>query len=91
MKNHQQNLRNIAKKVVWWKTPEETLKDEKHFLAYVMTYGDWDDAAFIEYCFGKEKLKEIILQAPAGIFDPRSWSFWQIHLGLQERPLPTRF
>jgi hypothetical protein len=33
----------VAKRVVWFKTPEEALADTKLFLAHVMTYGTLDD------------------------------------------------
>jgi len=39
----QSDLRNVAKRVVWFKEPEDALKDVKLFLAHVMTYGTLND------------------------------------------------
>jgi hypothetical protein len=33
----------VAERVVWFKTPSETLADPIHFLAHVMTYGTVED------------------------------------------------
>jgi hypothetical protein len=34
---------NVARRVVWFRQPEEELTDPIHFLAYVMTYGTIED------------------------------------------------
>ena len=36
-------LLNVARRVVWFKKPEEALADPVHFLAHVMTYGTVED------------------------------------------------
>jgi len=43
--NYSEDLKRVAKRVVWFKAPEETLGDPKLFLAHLMTYGTLDDIA----------------------------------------------
>lgn len=38
----------VARRVVWFKKPEETLSDPIHFLAHVMTYGTPEDLKALE-------------------------------------------
>ncbi len=37
------DLRRVAKRVVWFKEPDDALKDVKLFLTHVMTYGTLSD------------------------------------------------
>ena len=41
--SHSEDLRRVAKRVVWFKQPEETLSETSLFLAHVMTYGTLED------------------------------------------------
>ena len=34
------DLLRVAKRVIWFKTPQDALQDTKLFLAHVMTYGN---------------------------------------------------
>ena len=45
MMNYPEDLKRVAKRVVWFKAPEETLEEPKLFLAHLMTYGTLDDIA----------------------------------------------
>ena len=42
-----QELLIVASHVVWFKTPEETLSNPTHFLAYLMTYGVHEDLKIV--------------------------------------------
>jgi len=47
------DLQIVAKRVVWFKKPEDALRDVKLFLAHVMTYGTLNDiATALHYFFG---------------------------------------
>ncbi|MBF0516942.1 MAG: hypothetical protein HQK97_07475 [Nitrospirae bacterium] len=67
-------LINVARRVVWFKAPQEALSDPIHFLAHVMTYGTVEDLAVIETLVGEEDYCEVIDHAPSGVFDRRSWA-----------------
>jgi len=84
-------LLQVARRVVWFKEPEETLADPVHFLAHVMTYGTVEDLQALEGMVGKEDFCEVLDKAPPGIFDPRSWAYWNLKCGRQPPPpLPGR-
>lgn len=72
-------------------TPEQTLGDRKLFLAHLMTYGTLDDVRTVKKHWGDGCFKEVLDSPPPGIFDPRSWAYWNL---IYDRnpvpPLPTR-
>jgi hypothetical protein len=82
---------NVARRVVWFRKPEEELADPVHFLAHVMTYGTIEDLITIQAIVGKDEFCEVLEKAPPGIFDARSWAYWNLKCGRQPAPpLPTR-
>jgi hypothetical protein len=84
-------LLNVARRVVWFKEPEDTLADPVHFLAHVMTYGTVEDLQALRSVVGKEEFREVLDHAPPGVFDPRSWAYWNLKCGNKPPlPLPTR-
>ena len=81
----------VAKRVVWFKEPADTLADPVHFLAHVMTYGTVEDLRAVESVVGEKEFLETLDRAPAGIFDPRSWAYWNLKCGRVPAPaLPIR-
>ena len=84
-------LLQVARRVVWFKSPEAALADPIHFLAHVMTYGTADDLAAVSGVIGRDDLCEVLDHAPPGVFDPRSWVYWNLICGRRPTPpLPTR-
>jgi len=83
-------LERIARRVVWWKPPGETLDRPDHFLAHVMTYGEWGDWETIRNIFGDSIFKRVLDDPPAGVFDKRSWHYWHIIFKREVPPLPER-
>ncbi len=72
--------------------PEKALSNPLHFMAYVMTYGTIEDLKALEGIVGPDEYREVLENAPPGIFDIRSWSYWNLKYGRQPvPPLPTRF
>jgi hypothetical protein len=81
----------VARRVVWFKEPAEALADPVHFLAHVMTYGTIEDLMALRSMVGKEEFCEVLDHAPPGVFDPRSWAYWNLKCGRQPvPPMPTR-
>lgn len=84
-------LLRVARRVVWFKRPEEALADPAHFLAHVMTYGTCEDLEALRGTIGDEELLEALDNAPPGVFDPRSWTYWNLRFGRAPAPpLPRR-
>ncbi len=80
-------LRAVARRVVWFKPPEETLRDTVFFLNHVMTFGDVDDVVTMRRHFDDETLREALRCACPGVFDARSWAYW--HAVLCGGPAPA--
>jgi hypothetical protein len=78
-----QALKPLARKYVWWKTPDEALAMPQRVIAQVMNIGDYDDVQAMAAQLGDRPLRETLAQAQAGQFSPRSWAYWHYRLGLQ--------
>jgi len=84
-------LRAVAARVVWFKPPAEALADPVHFLAHVMTYGTVEDLKALRGVVGPAEFRETLDNAPAGVFDARSWAYWNLKCGNKPTPpLPVR-
>lgn len=80
-----------AQRVVWFKPPAEALADPVHFLAHVMTYGTVEDLRALNGVAGPNEFRETLDNAPPGVFDARSWAYWNLKCGREHAPpLPVR-
>lgn len=85
------DLKAVAKRLVWFKPPEDALQEKKLFLAHVMTYGTLRDVIVVLGFFSESDLDAVLDDPPPGIFDPRSWTFWNVRYHREPiPPLPTR-
>jgi hypothetical protein len=83
--------RAIAARVIWFEPPERSLAQPIRFMAYAMTYALHDDMRMLRAYVSDEDMREALDHAPAGIFDARSWAYWQAKMGRYPAPpLPTR-
>src|SRR5271166_2146679 len=88
---HPEELRKVAKRVVWFKPPEETLDEPTLFLAHVMTYGTLADIVTAMKFYSDDDFDRVLRNPPAGIFDVRSWTYWNLHFRHEPvPPLPSR-
>jgi hypothetical protein len=55
----------LAKKVVWYDKPEQTLADLNIFLSHVMVYGSSADVAIAEQYVPAEEFRRVLENAPA--------------------------
>jgi hypothetical protein len=87
----QADLRRVAKRVVWFKVPDETLRDVNLFLAHVMTYGTLSDISTVLQDFSEDDFEATINDPPPGVFDRRSWTYWNVRYHREPvPPLPQR-
>ena len=85
------DLLRVARRVVWFKEPEEALAEPVHFLAHLMTYGTVEDLKAVQGVAGLQEFREVLERAPAGVFDARSWAYWHLKCGrVPTPPLPAR-
>ena len=84
-------LTRVASQVIWFEPPAKALSDPVRFLTYAMTYGTHEDMKVVRQHVSDEELLEALVQAPPGIFDARSWAYWNVMLGRYPTPpLPER-
>ena len=80
--NELPDLKALARKYVWWKTPAEAVLLPERVIAQVMNIGDYDDVQWLATRLGDEVLREVLSFAEAGQFNERSWIYWHYRLGL---------
>ncbi len=81
----------VAENVIWFKPPKEALADSTDFLCHVMTYGSLEDVLTAEKYFTPAQFREALENAPPGVFDPRSWAYWNLVCGRDPAPpMPQR-
>lgn len=89
--NQPSDLCAIAQRVIWFESAEETLRRPTRFLAYLMTFGTVEEILTVRRYFPPEDFEAVLADPPAGIFNVRSWSYWN---GVYNRrplpPLPER-
>jgi hypothetical protein len=85
------DLETVAKRMVWFKAPDDALKDVKLFLAHVMTYGTLRDITTALRYFSEDDFEAVVDDPPPGVFDPRSWIYWNLRYRREPVPeLPKR-
>jgi hypothetical protein len=86
-----ERMESVARRVVWWQEPDRTLARPLEFVARVMATGSLDEVRDVEWFFGRATFREAVVKAQPGAFDPRSWNYWLLVLGLERTtPLPER-
>lgn len=84
-------LRQTALNCVWYKSPEAAIRDTADFAAHVLTYGDPIDIEVLRRQLDDDDLRAVLDEAPPGVFDSRSWAYWNLMAGRNEAPpMPER-
>lgn len=84
-------LLRVARRVMWFEEPERALVDPMQFLVHVMVFGGVEDLKALRGIVSKDDYREVLEHAPAGVFDARSWAYWNLVCDRQPTPpLPTR-
>ncbi len=85
------DMKAVARRVIWFEESEQVLSDPVRFLAYAMTYATHEDMRAIRRPVTDDELREALDNAPPGIIDPRSWSYWNLMVGRHPAPpVPRR-
>lgn len=84
-------MREIAKRVVWYMSPSEALRDEVTFLCQAMSFAQLSDIAYLIDTLGLDAFRYGLANAGPGMVDARSWAFWHVKCGqLDVPPAPVR-
>lgn len=81
-------LQEVAKRLLWWKSPEEAFSDPHRFLAQVMVFGTVEDILAAREHFPESAWRAVLLDPPTGLFDPRSWAYWHLVFHMEKPPEP---
>lgn len=66
----------VAKRCVWFKSPVDALSNVDHLVAHVLTFGMHRDVQTLRAYLSDSELGDALDRAPPGIFDARSWAYW---------------
>lgn len=85
------SLRKAIQRCVWFESPEVAVSDPAKVAAYIFTYGSVEDVSALREQYDEEDIKAVLDAAPPGIYDPRSWAYWNLIVGRYTQPaMPTR-
>ena len=84
-------LRKAAERCVWYEPPEKAVADPSRLTAHILTYGSIEDVTALRAQYSDDDLRAALDEAPAGVYDGRSWAYWNLMVGRYDTPpLPTR-
>jgi hypothetical protein len=84
-----EELKAIARALVWWKPPEEV--DLMYLVRRVMEMGTPKMVDCVRNKLGQQIFRDALAQAEAGNFSAASWNYWHVILGVRPTPpLPQR-
>ena len=88
---HTAELLALAGRTVCYKAPDEAVADQLNLVAHVLTYGDQEDVKVLRRYLDLNDIRESLDRAPPGVFDERSWSYWNAMVGrFPPPPMPRR-
>ncbi len=87
---HTKEFLDVAARVIWFEPPELALRDTTRLMAYAFRYATHDDMKKLRTKLNDDDLREALTNAPPGIIDPRSWSYWHAVLGIYPAPTVPR-
>ena len=84
-------LARVARRCVWFKSPQDAIRAPEHLVAHILTYGTYEDVRVLRAQLTDADLRQALDNAPPGIFDARSWTYWNLMIGREIAPsMPRR-
>jgi hypothetical protein len=84
-----EELKRIARALVWWKPPETV--DFLYLVRRVMEMGTLEMVRHLRERHGETVMREALATAEPGNFSDRSWNYWHVVFGIRPTPpLPRR-
>jgi len=80
----------LARRLNWWETPAEAVKNEPRLLAQVMVLGTWEDVQQARKIWPESAFLAVLDNPPLGLFDAKSWNYWHLVFHRSTPPLPVR-
>lgn len=73
-------VERLARKYLWWSTPNGVPHDTLRVLAQVMELGTHEDAEALRADVGDGALRDVLRRAQPGWFSEKSWHYWHYAL-----------
>lgn len=84
-------LHKAAKRCFWYASPERAVLQPANFVAHILTFGALEDVNALRAQYSNEDIARALDEAPAGVYDARSWAYWNLVVGRYETPpMPVR-
>jgi hypothetical protein len=83
-------LRRAAERCVWHESPERAVAHPARLVAHILTFGGIEDVNALRAQYTDDDLREALDTAPAGVFDARSWAYWNLVVGRYAPPPPPK-
>ena len=84
-------LRCAAQRCVWFEPPDDAIKQPARLAAYILAFGSFEDTNALREQLTEIDLRDLLDASPPGIFDGRSWAYWNLMVDrFVTPPLPVR-
>ena len=91
MNHYPEDLKAVARRVVWFDTPEQVLENREYFLTYLMNYGAEEDLRIVRRYYSDIDFEAALDNPAPGVFFRDAWIKWNRHYGRNPvPPLPKR-
>jgi len=77
-----ESLAELARKYLWWSSPDAAGRSPNRVIAQVLELGDFDDVQRLIELLGERALVKVVEHAEPGWFSPKSWAYWHYRLRL---------
>ena len=71
-----EDLREVARRVIWFGRPEEALEIPHYSLTYLMNYGTESDVETARKYYSDEDFQAALDEPAPGVFFPEAWVKW---------------
>jgi hypothetical protein len=89
--NYPDELRDVARRILWFGDVDRALEITPYFLTYVMNYATDEDLSVVEKFYDKSDFRDALEHAVPGIFFPDKWELWNRRFDrIPVPPMPTR-
>jgi len=82
--NRRAEAEQLARVYVWWQEPALTVAEPHRLLRQILRLGRPEDYVLAEEIWGREVLRQALLDAGPGEIDRKSERFWRLRFGLPE-------
>jgi hypothetical protein len=91
MTNSPEDLKVVARRVMWFDKPERALANTQYFLTYAMNYGTDEDLAVVRQYYSDADFEATLDNPAPGVFFRDAWIEWnQRYNRVPVPPLPKR-